>query len=194
MSRNRRGGVPIPRRDGGGEPSDAELVEAVLRREESAFRVLYRRHTPALFRLALRMSGGVHADAEDVVQEAWLRAVRGLSGFEGRSMLKTWLSSIVVRCSWERSRRADRQKDLAPGLPCPTTQAPHVASRVDLERTFRLLPPGFRAVLVLHDLEGYRHADISALLGIAVGTSKSQLSRARAFMRNALGEDYAPKA
>lgn len=169
---------------------EARLIERTLRGDEEAFRSLYGAHEARLFRLALRMSGGVDADAEDVVQEAWRRAIRGLADFERRSSLGTWLSSIVVRCALERYR-ADRRPLETSVTEVPVGSGePATSSRLDLERAFERLPPGFRAVLVLHDLEGYRHADIASLLGVSEGTSKSQLSRARARMRELLGESY----
>lgn len=162
----------------------------MLAGDERAFRGLYRAHGPRMFRLALRLTGGLDADAEDVVQEAWRRAIRGLEGFEGRSSLATWLTSIVTRCALERHRANRRTADEEPGeIPLSPSQE-RTSSRLDLEHAFASLPPGFRTVLVLHDLEGYRHADIAELLGVSEGTSKSQLSRARARMRELLGEDY----
>ena len=152
---------------------------------------MYSEYTPALFRLALRMTGGSDATAEDVLQEAWWRAVRGLPSFEARSSLRTWLSSIVVHCSLERIRWERRNGDAPPEEFPPAPESRDSVSKIDLERAFEAMPPGYRAVLVLHDLEGYRHEDIGGLLGIASGTSKSQLSRARKWMRRALGHDYA---
>ena len=167
------------------------LIRRVLRRDERAFRTLYRAHTPSLYLLALRMTGGSDADAEDVVQETWRRAVGGLARFERRSSLRTWLSAIAVRCAHEMRRTGERERAPLPeGLPARDGRSSSV-SDVDLERAFERLSPGFQTVLVLHDLEGYRHADIAELLGITIGTSKSQLSRARTRMREALGDDYA---
>lgn len=165
-------------------------MDSVLDGDEEAFRQLYRAHAERLFRHALRLTGGVDADAEDVVQEAWHRAVAGLEGFEGRSSLATWLAAIVTRCALERYRAERRTADMeAPEMPVEAGDG-RASGRLDLERAFEKLPPGFRAVLVLHDVEGYRHTDIADLMGIAEGTSKSQLSRARARMRELLGEDY----
>ena len=173
-------------------PSDADLISRIRRGEERAFRALYRQHTSSLYRLALRMCGGSDADAQDAVQECWRRAIRGLEGFEQRSSLRTWLSSILVRCALEARRGAQHTPQSLPdNLPTANGKgSAATAGRLDLERAFEALPPGFRAVLILHDVQGYRHADIARLLGVTTGTSKSQLSRARARMRQALGEDY----
>lgn len=173
-------------------PSDeGDLIAGVLHGDAAAFRLLYRAHAAPLFRLALRLSGGREPAAEDVLQEAWMRAIRRLSTFERRSSLRGWLSGIVVRCSLERIRADSRAGEWFPDLDVaagPARATPEAS--IDLERAFEALPPGYRAVLVLHDIEGYTHEDIAALLGIGAGTSKSQLSRARAWMRRALGSDY----
>lgn len=168
---------------------EGALVEAIRGGDEDAFRTAYRQHAPSMYRLALRMTGGSDADAQDAVQEAWRRAVRGLGGFEGRASLGTWLRAIVARCVLELGRKRSRETGLPPDDVHPGPPVDPVGS-VDLERAFECLPPGYRAVLVLHDLEGYRHGDIAALLGVTEGTSKSQLSRARARMRQLLGDDY----
>ena len=160
--------------------SDRFLVERFLRhRDEAAFRLLFRAHTPALLQLARRLLGGADG-ADDVVQEAWLRAARGLAGFAWRSSLRTWLCGIVVRC-WQERRRAQRPTaelaDEVMGTPPPLVE------RLDLERAIAALPDGYRAVLLLHDVEGWTHDAIAAELGVEVGTSKSQLSRARRALR-----------
>jgi RNA polymerase sigma factor (sigma-70 family) len=158
----------------------------VLAGDERAFRCLYREHATALYRLALRFLAGDEASAED----AWARAVRGLSGFEGRAALRSWLSAIVVRCCLERIRWERRGGErLADDVPSPVVGASSEA-RVDLERAFEALPWGYRSVLVLHDIEGYTHEAIAGMLDISPGTSKSQLSRARASLRRSLGVDY----
>jgi RNA polymerase sigma-70 factor (ECF subfamily) len=171
--------------------SENALIEAALAGDERAFRSMYRAETPAMYRLALRMTGGSASAAEDVVQEAWGRALRALAAFERRATLRTWLARIVVRCALERVRWERRDGET---LPDPEHLADaHLGGReerIDLERAFRALPDGYREVLVLHDIEGYTHEDIGAFLGVSTGTSKSQLSRARAWLRRALGRDY----
>ncbi len=170
---------------------EAALIREVVQGSEQAFRRMYREHTPALFRLALRMTGGSESTAEDVLQDVWWRAVRGLNSFEARSSLRTWLSSIVVHCALERIRWEQRDGEALPEELPPSPDSHDITSKLDLERAFEAMPAGYRTVLVLHDIEGYRHEDIGGLLGIASGTSKSQLSRAREWMRRTLGHDYA---
>jgi len=152
--------------------------------EERAFRELYRRHTPALYQLVLRMLGGSQPDAEDVVQETWIRAVRRLDGFRWESSLRTWLSAIALNFARETLRKRGRAPlaALPDGFELPAKPRPD-GDRIDLERAIARLPDGYRSVLVLHDVEGYTHEEISRHLDIAVGTSKSQLFDARRAMR-----------
>jgi RNA polymerase sigma-70 factor (ECF subfamily) len=160
------------------DDEDAAAVRAFLaRRDESSFLALYRRHTPYLYRLALRLVGARRGDAEDAVQETWLRAASRLGDFRGEAALRTWLAGIAINCCRElvRARRRDES--------APEEAALCGMADVDLERAIARLAPGFREVLVLHDLEGYTHEEIGARLGIAAGTSKSQLARARRALR-----------
>jgi RNA polymerase sigma-70 factor (ECF subfamily) len=181
-----------PARIHGSGAGDDVLVDRVRAGDEAAFRQLYRAHAGPLYRLALRMCGGREQTAEDAVQEAWSRAVARLDRFDGRGSVRSWLNGFVVRCALERGRWERRGGEDLPNedaWPAPSRDRP--AERLDLERAFEALPPGYRAVLVLHDIEGYTHEDIARLIGVSPGTSKSQLSRGRAWMRRALGHDYA---
>lgn len=165
-----------------GAETDRVLAEQFVRgRDEASFRALYRAHTPALLLLALRMTGGNSAQAEDAVQEAWLRAVRGLRGFRWESSLRTWLCGITINCCLELRRRQPGTSglDAAPEQAVP----PPPEGVIGLESLVRQLPDSYREVLVLHDVEGYTHEEIGRLLSISQGTSKSQLSRARRTMR-----------
>jgi RNA polymerase sigma-70 factor, ECF subfamily len=174
---------------------DRELADAVARSgDEVAFRTLYRRHTPALYRLALRLGGGDGPWAEELVQRTWIRAVEGLSSFGWRSSLSSWLGGIAINSARElwrekrtRSETAlEHARDEIP-VAAPLTLGPE--ERVDLERAIERLPAGYREVFVLHDVEGYTHDEIGGLLGIEAGTSKSQLSRARQRLRAALAPE-----
>ncbi len=171
------------------QDDDRFLVDAVVQRgDERAFTSLYDRHTPALYRLALRLTGGSAADAEDVTHDAWVRAVERLPAFEWRAALRTWLAAFVIRCAHERNRAATRaaqgMDDLAAGADDVALRGSY--DRLDLERAIAGLADGFRQVFVLHDVQGYTHEEIADLLGIEPGTSKSQLSRARRALRRAL--------
>jgi RNA polymerase sigma-70 factor (ECF subfamily) len=112
-----------------------------------------------------------------------MRAVERVDRFRGDAAVRTWIAGIVVRCAWERRRLRARETRLdEPAREPATAAAP--ADPTDLGRAIARLPPGCREVLVLHDLEGYTHLEIAALLGIGDGTSKSQLHRARRLVRS----------
>jgi RNA polymerase sigma-70 factor (ECF subfamily) len=165
---------------------DRELAALVIHEgDEGAFRVLYRRHTPALYQFVLRLLGGDEVVAEDVVQDVWLRAVRALGRFRWESSLRTWLTGIALNLVREVVRRDGRLLQPAEGFELPV-RPESTGERIDLERAIRLLPPGFRAVLVLHDVEGFTHREIARRLQISVGTSRSQLHHARRAMRRLL--------
>lgn len=180
---------------------EAHLLQRVAEGCEESFLSLYRAHTTPIYRLALRLCAGRSADADEVVQETWRRAVAGASTFQGRSQVRGWLKGIAARVGSEiarRDQRASRDASTAHGAHPGASASPHkhradhrAALQIDLARAVADLAPGYRAVLILHDVEGFRHTEIGQLLGISPGTSKSQLSRARKQIRNALGEDYA---
>jgi RNA polymerase sigma-70 factor (ECF subfamily) len=166
-------------------PSDRDLARAVARRgEEQAFRELYRRHTPRLLGFVHRLLGRPGAEAEDVVQETWIRACENLRRFRWESSFSTWLMGIGLNLVRERQRRNARQE--SGSLEESLQLAAAIGStedRIDLARAIELLPDGYRMALVLHDIEGLKHAEIAERLGISSGTSKSQLFSARRAMR-----------
>jgi RNA polymerase sigma-70 factor (ECF subfamily) len=161
----------------------------VAARDESAFRELYRRHTPRLYQFVLRVLGGDELEAEDVLQDTWIRATRNLAGFRWESRFETWLTGIGLNLCRNRLRAGGRWTDLPEEI-LGTPGAAQRESRIDLERAIALLPAGYRTVLVLHDIEGYRHAEIAERLGVSEGTSKSQLWSARRYLRRLLGSGH----
>lgn len=170
--------------------TDRALVEAfLLTREEWAFRLLYQRHSDALWRLAFRLCQSDRAVTEDVLQDVWLRSIEKLPQFRWESNLRTWLSGFVLRRAQEHWRaKSTAQKHQSP---FETAELQGIWPDLNLQQTeIRLaieqLPSGFRMVLSLYDLEGFKHEEIASLLGISVGTSKSQLSRGRALLRTQL--------
>lgn len=167
--------------------TDRELVEAVVvNGDERAFRELYRRHTPRLYQLVLRLVES-EQDAEDIVQEAWIRATEAAANFRWESGFGTWLTGIAINRFRELLRKRNRWPALGlDAIAEPECKPERVGERIDLERALSLLPVGYRTVLVLHDLEGYRHEEIAEQLGIAAGTSKSQLFHARRYVRTLL--------
>jgi len=171
------------------ELSDSSLISGVMAGDETSFRLLYRRHTPRLHALVLRFVGGTVDDAEDVLQETWIAAAAALTGFRHDATFRTWLTGIAInRCRAllrKRGRWAELDDDDSV-LAAPVSLG---AERIDLERAIALLPPGYRAVVVLHDVEGYTHEEIAHLLGVAIGTSKAQLFHARRALRALLEPD-----
>lgn len=182
--------VSALQREAEARQTDRELAALVLQGDEVAFRQLYRRHTPRLMALVMRFVGGNEADAEDVVQEAWVRAAQGLERFRWEAAFGSWVSSIALNLARELIRRHGRRQEVEwPGGAAepPAAEPLAMVETSDLERAIAALPAGYRSVLVLHDVEGYRHDEIAGLLGVSVGTSKSQLFHARRAMRAQLG-------
>ncbi|MPY87155.1 MAG: sigma-70 family RNA polymerase sigma factor [Luteitalea sp.] len=179
---------------------DASLVARCLAGDVSAFEELYRQHAGRLYSLALRMLGNA-ADAEDLLQEVFLTAYRKLAGFKGASTLGTWLYRLTVNACLDhlrsRSARNDLRTDSLDRADRPPVAIVHPAagsgrpesldySRFDLERAIRQVPQAARTCFVLHDIEGFEHHEIATMLGIAVGTSKSQVHKARMKIREHL--------
>lgn len=164
---------------------DLVLVERFLRgRDEAAFRALYRAHTPALLALAMRLTGSDRGEAEDLVQECWVRSLTALRSFRAQSALRSWLCGVLVNVRRGRIRADWRTVDAPDVEPLADTNGHDDA--IDLERAIGALPEGARDVYVLHDVHGYTHREIAELLGIVEGTSKSQLNRARSLLRSSL--------
>jgi RNA polymerase sigma-70 factor (ECF subfamily) len=171
------------------DPADpAELIAAAADGDVSAFEHLYRQFSPRVFGLCLRMTGQREA-AEDCTQESFMAAWRALASFEKRSRFSTWLHRIAVHTVLSR-RRGLRVKyevaEPASGLPemaDPGSDSPPL----DIERAIAALPEGARHVLVLAGIYGFSHAEVAQALGIAEGTCKAQLHRARGLLAAALG-------
>ena len=168
--------------------SDRSLAELVLGGDELSFRQLYGRQTPRLYLLVLRFMGCAEADAEDVVQVSWLKATERLGTFRWEASFGSWLSAIGLNVARETLRKRGRREEQWSDESDYAGPAPRdKVDPLDLERAIRKLPDGYRTVLLLHDVEGYRHEEIAEQLGISAGTSKSQLFHARRAMRASLG-------
>lgn len=174
-------------------PEDSELVAACRRGEAWAMEALYHRYKRRVFGLVTRIVGA--SDSEEVVQEVFVRIYRGLAKFRGDSQLSTWIYRLSVNASLTYvTRRKPKWTDGEEALqrlpaPEPARRDPNLAAR--LGRALEALPPGYRAVLVLHDIKGLSHEECASIMGCRVGTSKSQLHKARARMRELLGPDLA---
>lgn len=168
--------------------SDKELVQQFIQtRSDRAFRQLYRSATPDLYRLALHLARKDQYIAEEAVQEMWVVAIRKIELFEWRSSLKTWLTGILINIIRKKVAGVPQHK-LPDGREKATAVQPVVFDRYDLEQAIASLPDGYRHVLVLYDVEGYRHREIAGLLDISEGTSKSQLFYARRAVRQFINE------
>lgn len=159
-----------------------------------AFLALYRAKTPHLYQMALRLTQDEH-QAQDLIQEMWVVAVLKLADFEWRSALKTWLTGILINLFRDKRKKADREVPLEESLldiQESTFEAAFLTAN-DLERAIATLPPGYRQIIILHDIEGYKHREIAELLDVTEGTSKSQLFHARKALRAFLQADYTKK-
>jgi RNA polymerase sigma-70 factor, ECF subfamily len=166
------------------------LIERACEGDPLAVRALYERHAPRVFAVIRRIAGDDDL-AQDYAQDTWVRAVRALPTFRGEARFSTWLHRIAVNTALEGARREDRRDrwagDMPEAVPAePGLRDPLLATR--MEDALDRLPEGMRRVLVLHDVEGYTHEEIGGLLGVNPGTSKSQLFKARARMRELLHE------
>jgi RNA polymerase sigma-70 factor, ECF subfamily len=166
----------------------AELIAAAAGGDLIAFERLYREFAPRVFGLCLRLTGQREA-AEDCTQESFVAAWRALASFEGRSRFSSWLHRIAVHTVLSRRRGLRVEYE----VPAPASGLPEVADPggegppLDLERAIAGLPAGARHVLVLVGIYGFRHGEAAHTLGIAEGTCKAQLHRARGLLAAALG-------
>jgi RNA polymerase sigma-70 factor (ECF subfamily) len=177
---------------------DLALAERCRAGAPGAFEEVYRAHAARLFGLACRLVG--RTDAEDLLQEIFLAAHRKLGLYKGESSLGTWLFRLATNLCLDhlRSRGVrfaqmtdalDEERDMSPPR---SGRVLGVVDRIDLERALSSLPAGCRTVFVLHDVEGFEHKEIGGLLGIADGTSKSQLHKARMRLRQTLAAHRTP--
>jgi RNA polymerase sigma-70 factor (ECF subfamily) len=172
--------------------SEADDVARAVAGDAAAFERLYRMHVPRILALARRMAGADSAD--ELTQDVFVRAWQKLGSFRGESSLATWLHRMAVNVIIERFRTLGTQRDrfLPDGddalsrMAAPASAARGWDVGLDLESAVDRLPPGARSVFVLHDVEGYKHEEIGTLLGVSIGTSKSQLHRARMTLRGHL--------
>jgi len=174
---------------------DRELVQRCRRGELGAFEELYKRYGSRLYTVAYRITGSA-ADAEDLVQDMFLQVFRRLESFRGEAALGTWLHRLAINTCLDfvRSKQGRRQRvtdaaDDLDALESPASgpwRAEAALDRMDLERAIAQLPPSYRRAFLLHDVEGLEHHEIGAALGIAEGTSKSLLFKARMRLRSLL--------
>jgi RNA polymerase sigma-70 factor (ECF subfamily) len=183
------------------QESDFELAKKAAGGDGRAFEELYRRHYRRVYALTLRMMGNP-TEAEDMTQDVFLQLFNKVGMFRGESAFTTWLHRMTVNQVLMHFRKKSTRSELltdegetpvqiVKGTENPST-AP-VIDRIGLENALKQLPTGYRTVFVLHDVEGYEHYEISEMLGIAEGTSKSQLHKARLKLRQLIRQQAASK-
>jgi RNA polymerase sigma-70 factor (ECF subfamily) len=168
-------------------------VERAKHGDDRAFRTLYEANVDRIYRLAYRMAGE-EALAMDFTQEAFVRAYQRLDQFRGDAAFSTWMHSITVSVSLNGLRKVDRHRKRERSLEDAAHAVPGTRRGVDplvrerIEQAVDELPEIYRTVFLMHDLEGFSHGEIAETLGVAEGTSKARLSRARSRLRTSLGD------
>ena len=175
-------------------PSDLELIRAAASGDAAAFEQLYQQHYRRVYSLCLRMLGST-TQAEDLTQEVFLQVFRKLGSFRGDSQFTTWLHRLTVnqvlmhfRKRGVKLEHTSEEGDFTNVVETPlqSTRRISMVDRLALEKAIAELPPGYRTVFTLHDIEGYEHEEIADMLGVSIGTSKSQLHKARMRLRELL--------
>lgn len=174
--------------------SDLELARRAAAGDAAAFEQLYAQHHRRVYSLCLRMLGNA-SQAEDMTQEAFLQVYKKIGSFRGDSAFTTWLHRLTVnqvlmhfRKRGVKLEHTSEEGDFTNVVETPiqSTRRISMVDRLALEKAISELPPGYRTVFVLHDVEGYEHEEIAHLLGVSIGTSKSQLHKARMRLRELL--------
>lgn len=174
-------------------PTDKHLLALASEGDPRAIRTLYDRFSPRVYAVVRRIAGDDDL-AQDYAQEAWIRAIRALPTFRGDARFSTWLHRIAVNAALQALRKAETRKtretpvgdDIVPPEAAVGPANGDAFLQERLSSALDVLPEGMRRVLILHDVEGYTHEEIGDVLGVTAGTSKSQLSKARAKMRDML--------
>jgi RNA polymerase sigma-70 factor (ECF subfamily) len=196
-----------PRRTDNSQLPEADAIRLAQQGDVAAFERLYRLHSSRVYWLCLRMVGNT-VEAEDLTQEAFLQLFRKIASFRGESAFSTWLHRLAVNVVLMKLRKESGiessleevtgQDEEAGGarrdFGMPDLTLTGAIDRLDLQRAVEKLPPGYRAVFVLHDMQGYDHNEIAMIIGCTVGNSKSQLHKARMQLRNLLHEVLREKA
>ena len=185
--------------------SEAEAIERAKQGDAEAFEALYNLHKRRVYSLCLRMTANT-AEAEDLTQEAFLQLFRKIGTFRGESAFSTWLHRMSVNVVLMRLRKKGlnlvpiedpiETEEETPKKELGAADASLAGSidRLNLDRAIQALPPGYRTIFVLHDVEGYEHNEIADLVGCSIGNSKSQLHKARMKLRELLKTSRAEKA
>jgi RNA polymerase sigma-70 factor, ECF subfamily len=184
------------------QAADKELTQRAARGEMQSFAELFERHQRRVYSLCLRMTQNV-SEAEDLAQEVFVQLFRKVGSFRGESAFTTWLHRLTVNqvlMHFRKKKVRDEQTTEdgeTPDSVVPGTADPNrmpIVDRIALDKAIAELPPGYRAVFILHDVEGYEHEEIARIRGCSVGTSKSQLHKARMKLRRILKQLNETKA
>ncbi len=173
--------------------TEVQLIRQACEGQATAVRALYERYAPRVYAVVRRIAGDDDL-AQDYAQEAWIRAIRALPTFRGDSRFSTWIHRIAVNSALQALRKSETRTRREGPMPEEVPVAPADGDTLLgtlLERAMDQLPEGMRQILILHDVEGYTHEEIGEFLGVTSGTSKSQLFKARAKMREILGPTLA---
>jgi RNA polymerase sigma-70 factor (ECF subfamily) len=169
---------------------EADVIRRAQERDMRAFEWLYRAHVPRVYAVCMRMTANV-TRAEELTQKTFLTVWQKLPLFRGESAFTSWLHRVAVntvladlRAEHRRTQRVFTTED--PAVFETPPNPPPAGTRMDLEQAIAGLPPQARAVFVLHDVEGWQHGEIAEQLGVAIGTTKAQLHRARKLLQEAL--------
>lgn len=201
MDASRTGTVTRTRRTETSEMNEAEAIRLAQQGDAGAFERIYRLHSRRVYALCLRMVGNT-AEAEDLAQDAFLQLFRKIGTFRGESAFSTWLHRLAVNVVLMKLRKktlpetsleeSTDPEDESSGprreIGAPDLLLSGSIDRVHLERAIEQLPPGYRQVFVLHDVQGYEHNEIAGLMECSIGNSKSQLHKARMRLRELLQE------
>jgi RNA polymerase sigma-70 factor, ECF subfamily len=173
---------------------DEELVRRHLAGDGRAFTILMQRHERRVYNLAYRMLGR-REEAADAAQDVFVTCLRKLGGFRGSAAFSTWLHRVALNVCYDALRKRSRE-DLVEEVPPPRTSgfdlAEATAVAVDVHRALQRVPEDFRAVLILHDVQGIPYEEIAEAIGVPVGTIKSRLHRGRVALARELGEQPTP--
>jgi RNA polymerase sigma factor (sigma-70 family) len=183
--------TPEPVRSMNSSGPMTDVISRARAGDSDAFESIYREHSPRVYALCLRLSGGVEATAVELMQDVFIRAWRGLKTFRGESAFSTWLHRLAVNAMLESARSEKRREARVLFMedPAGAREPAAIGSpelRMDLETAIASLPPGARTAFVLHAIEGYQNSEIAAQLGVAEGTVKAQVHRARKLLIEAL--------
>jgi RNA polymerase sigma-70 factor (ECF subfamily) len=194
------------RKQQGAKLTESEAIERAKQGDEGAFKVLYDLHKRRVYSLCLRMTQNT-ASAEDLTQEAFLQLFRKIATFRGESAFSTWLHRMAVNVVLMQLRKknlpivpidetteGDEDGTVKKEPGAPDDRLTGAIDRLRLQRAVDELPPGYRTIFVLHDVEGYEHNEIAEMVGCSIGNSKSQLHKARLKLRELLRIDRAVKA